>query len=528
MSVADPAAGQSAAPAKLSPGKVSYALGFLLVIYTLNFVDRQIVAVLGEDIIRDLKLDDFQYSLLGGLVFALFYTVLGIPIARMAERGDRVLIISICLAIWSGFTALCGIAFGNVNMVLLFGWTLGFWQILVFRIGVGVGEAGCTPPAHSLISDYADPAKRASALAIYSMGVPIGTMLGFGLGALVADGWDTIRVDPVAQWAGFYGWLHTLLLPIVDIATVPGWRMAFLVVGLPGVILAIMAWMTLPEPRRIAGVKKVAPSASTAPSLSEALKELAATPSYAWAVLAATVISFLGYGHAYFFGSFLSRAHEMGLAERGMALAVMIGVAGVIGTWLGGQIADAAAKRDTRAYMSVPAVAFALGAPFFIAGMFLPKGVIATPFGDISSAYGTLALLAVPTLLNSIWYGPVYASVQGLVRPRTRATAVAIMLFVVNLVGLGLGPTVVGALSVHFGGQHFASLGFQAAEFAGTCRKLAADAGPDLAAACAASGAEGLRLSLVATSAVGLFALFCFIMARRTIREDLARVQAAA
>src|SRR5690606_20322134 len=170
-------ANKLAAPG-LSDGHVRYALYLLLGIYTLNFVDRQIVAVLGEDIKQALNLSDTQLGLLGGLAFALFYTVLGIPIARFAERGNRVAIISGAVAVWSGFTALCGTA-------------TSFWQILLYRFGVGVGEAGCAPPAHSLISDYVKPEKRASALALYSMGVPIGTFAGFALGAVIAAnfGW---------------------------------------------------------------------------------------------------------------------------------------------------------------------------------------------------------------------------------------------------------------------------------------------------------------------------------------------------
>jgi len=209
----------------LSDANVRYALWLLLGIYTLNFVDRQIVAVLGEDLKRDLNLDDTQFGLLGGLAFAVFYTVLGIPIARFAERGNRVSIISAALAIWSGFTALCGTA-------------TSFMQILLFRFGVGVGEAGCTPPAHSLISDYVKPEKRASALALYSMGVPIGTFVGFALGAVIAANY--------------------------------GWRAAFMLVGVPGVALAIIAFFTLKEPRKLG---LAAPPANKA-SFAEALREL--------------------------------------------------------------------------------------------------------------------------------------------------------------------------------------------------------------------------------------------------------------
>jgi MFS transporter, Spinster family, sphingosine-1-phosphate transporter len=462
---------KSQAEAPLSKAYLNYALLTLLVVYTLNFVDRQIVAILGEDIKRELQLDDGQFGLLGGLAFALFYTVLGIPIARFAERGNRVRIISVALAVWSGFTALCGMA-------------TSFAQILLFRVGVGVGEAGCTPPAHSLISDYVPPERRASALALYSMGVPIGTFLGFGVGAVIAENF--------------------------------GWRTAFFAVGLPGVALALVTWFTLKEPRTM-GLAKAAPAHGA--GFGDALKELASKPSYWFAVLAATAVSFIGYGHAYFLPAYLARTHEMGLQERGLGLALMTLVAGVAGTYLGGKLADHAAKRDTRAYMSLPAIALVLGAPFFIMGMLVPAGPQQIFGATIGSGYVALILLAIPTGLNSIWYGPVYASIQGLARPHTRATAVAIMFFILNLVGLGAGPTIVGMMSDMFAAQHFGAA--DAAAFKAACPSASTEA------ACARSRAEGLRLSLIWSASAGVLALIFFMLARRTIREDLAAAKSA-
>lgn len=457
---AQPGENKLAAPG-LSDGHVRYALWLLLAIYTLNFVDRQIVAVLGEDIKQALNLSDTQLGLLGGLAFALFYTVLGIPIARFAERGNRVAIISGALAVWSGFTALCGTA-------------TSFLQILLYRFGVGVGEAGCTPPAHSLISDYVKPEKRASALALYSMGVPIGTFAGFALGAVIA--------------ANF------------------GWRMAFFVVGIPGVVLGLIAYLTLKEPRKLG----IAPPPAHKISFGDALKELSAKPSYWYAVFGATVVSFLGYGHAYFLPAYLARTHGMGLQERGVAFAVMVLIAGVIGTWAGGKIADKYAKHDARAYVTLPAIAFALGTPFFLWAIFHPAGP--------SSGYVVLAILAIPTAMNSVWYGPVYAAIQGLVKPHTRATAVAVMFFILNLIALGLGPTAVGIFSDMFAAQHFGAA--DTAAFKAACPPGAAEA------ACLTAQAEGLKMSLLVTSVVVVIGLFCFWMASRTIRRDLAAAQA--
>lgn len=455
-------ANKLAAPG-LTDGHVRYALWLLLAIYTLNFVDRQIVAVLGEDIKRDLGLSDTQLGLLGGLAFAVFYTVLGIPIARYAERGNRVAIISSALAVWSGFTALCGTA-------------TSFLQILLYRFGVGVGEAGCTPPAHSLISDYVKPEKRASSLALYSMGVPIGTFVGFALGAVIA--------------ANF------------------GWRMAFFVVGIPGVVLGLIAYLTLKEPRKLGLVSPPAHKSN----MGDALKELAAIPSYWFAVFGATTVAFLGYGHSYFLPAYLARTHGMSLQERGVAFAVMVLIAGVIGTWAGGKIADSFAKKDPRAYVTLPAIAFALGTPFFIWALYHPAGA--------NSGYAVLAILAIPTALNSVWYGPVYAAIQGLVKPHTRATAVAVMFFILNLIALGLGPTAVGVFSDIFATQHYGAA--DAAAFKAACPPGTGDA------ACLTAQAEGLKMSLLVTAAVTLIGLFCFWMASRTISQDLARAHAAA
>jgi predicted MFS family arabinose efflux permease len=419
----------------LSPSYVRYAMWMLLFIYTLNFLDRQIVNILAEPIKQDLGLSDTQLGLLTGLAFAVVYTVLGIPIARYADKftTNRVGVIAVALAVWSGFTALCGLA-GN------------FVHLLLARIGVGIGEAGCTPPAHSLITDKAPPDKRASALAFYSMGVPLGSLLGMALGGVMAD--------------------------------VLGWRWAFILVGLPGVILAVIAWMTIKEPRRLGLVPPPAPGV-TQIGFKGALAELGKRRTYWLVCLGAAVISFLGYGQIAFFGSFYARVHGMQIGEIGLLLGLMIGSAGVLGTWIGGQIADAAAKRDTRAYMTVPAVALIAGGPFFIAAML------------VNNPYLSMALLAIPTALNSLWYGPVYAAIQSLAGPRLRATAVAIMLFIVNMIGLGLGPLTIGAVSDYF------------------------------ATGAGMGAAEGLRQAILWTGLFGLIPVVLFFVGRATIRDDL-------
>lgn len=430
----------------LAEGPRRYALGMLLVIYILNFLDRQVVNILAEPIKLELGLADWQLGMLTGLAFALFYTVLGLPIARLAERADRVKIISIAVGIWSAFTMACGLA-------------SNFLQLLLARIGVGVGEAGCTPPAHSLISDYTPAEKRASAIAFYSMGIPLGSLAGMALGGMIADSY--------------------------------GWRMAFFVAGAPGVILALLAWFTLPEPRR----KAPPVQAADRPSMGDALRELKSKPAFGWMAIAAAVNAMVGYGHIAFYGSFYLRNHGEGLQGLangvngalgtefgaigfvGLVLGLLIGVFGAIGTFIGGQLADRYIPRDARAYAFLPAIAGLIGFPPFLLAMMSGSTVM------------SLVGLAIVTLLGAIWYGPVFSCAQSLVKPRTRATASAVLLFVINLIGLGLGPLAAGIISDAFGAQYGA--------------------------------AEGLRYSLITVGAIGLLAIPAFYMASRTLRDDV-------
>lgn len=399
MTVATPGA---AATPPVAAGRAyrSYALGLLMLIYVVNFVDRQIVSILAEPIKRDLGLADWQLGLMTGLAFAVLYTVLGIPIARLAERGDRPLIISAAVAVWSAFTALSGMA-------------QTFTHLILARIGVGVGEAGCTPPALSLIADTVPREQRASAVSIYMLGAPVGSILGLALGGLIADAF--------------------------------GWRMAFVFVGLPGLLLAAVAALTLREPRR--GLRHAAGAAEPAPSFRDALRELAGKRTYWRVVGGVTIKSFASYGALAFTGSFFFRNFPVELAEMaagfglksagflGLALGVTSGVTAMIGTLLGGRLADHFARKDARAFAVIPAVGAVAGLPFSLAAL------------NADSLLAAFAFLLAPGLLGSMWLGPAYGVVQSLVQPQTRATATAVMLFVANLIGLGLGPLFVGILS---------------------------------------------------------------------------------
>ncbi|PZQ22693.1 MAG: MFS transporter [Sphingopyxis macrogoltabida] len=423
----------------------------LLGIYALNFLDRQIVNILAEPIKRDLGLADWQLGLMTGFAFALFYTFLGIPIARLAETGNRVRIIAVAMAVWSFFTVLCGFA-------------QNFIQLLLLRIGVGVGEAGCSPPSHSLISDYAPREKRASALAFYSMGIPLGSLAGMVFGGVVADS-------------------H-------------GWRTAFILAGAPGLLLAIVAILTLREPRVAAMKVAMATRAPTPkPRFADAMRELRSKRSFWWMSGGAAIKAFITYGQVAFYGSFFFRNHSESLARLareveaatgiafgpsgllGVALGLLLGVFGVIGIFIGGRIADRIAVKDVRGYMMVPALSIVMATPFQIAGLLTDNLLLA------------FALLAIPTALNSFYYGPVAASVQSLVQPHTRATASAILFFIVNMVGLGLGPLVIGLMSDLFG-RSFGE-------------------------------AEGLRQAMIWSAVIGIAAGLFFLQARRTIREEI-------
>jgi len=364
-------------------------LWILLVVYIFNFIDRQIVNILAEPIARDLELSDTQIGLMTGLAFALFYTLLGLPIARYADRPSthRPKLIAIALATWSGMTALCGLA-------------QNFVQLLVARIGVGVGEAGCTPAAHSLISDMVPKERRASALAFYALGIPIGTLLGMIIGGLLADA--------------------------------VGWRNAFVVVGLPGVLLAVVVVMLLKEPRHHA---EASLDTSPASSNADVLRSIFRSKAMIFLLIAASSAAFLSYGKTTWATIFFQRTHGLSPGEVGLYFGVINGVAGILGTWLGGKIADRWGATNRRHVLTAPAVGMALAIPLAYAGYAAGEWRMA------------LVLLFIPTLLNSLYYGPVYSSVQGLVPIRSRAMAAAVLLFFQNLIGLGFGPLLFGMLS---------------------------------------------------------------------------------
>jgi MFS family permease len=410
----------------------NYALGLLLVVYVSNFIDRSILTILLEPIRQEFNPSDTALGFLSGIAFGIFYATLGLPIARWADRGSRRNIIALALTAWSVMSALCGLV-------------QSFTQLVIARIGVGVGEAGCSPPAHSLIADFFPPERRGTALSIYALGIPIGSAFGLAFG-----GW-------IAQFFG--------------------WRMAFLVVGLPGLLLALVVRFTLREPPR--GLSEPASAdPRPPPPIGQVMRYMWSLKSFRHLSIAAALHGFVGYGVGAWNGAFFIRSHHLGLGEIGSYLALIGITAGALGTFSGGNLGDRLAPRDLRWYLWVPGIATIVAVPFSF-GVYLSPGYT-----------GALLFALLPTMLGAMWLGPTFSLTQGLAPLRMRALASAFMLFVLNIIGLGLGPWGVGILS-----------------------DLLSDA----------YGEESLRYALLATAMINVWSALHYFLASRTLRADLAR-----
>jgi MFS family permease len=391
--------------AAASLGYRSYVLVILVIVYTFNFIDRQIVGILAVPIKAELHLSDSELGLMGGLAFALFYTFLGIPIARLADRVSRTGIMTVALALWSLMTAVCGL-------------THSFAQLFLARLGVGVGEAGGVAPAYSLICDYFPPQERARALSVYSFGIPIGAAAGIVLG----------------------GFITSLL----------SWRMAFFIVGLAGLLLTPLLKLTIREPARGALDLNRIPAAEipngiAAPSLLQVIAVLARRPSFWGLSLGAAAASMMGYGLFFWMPSFAVRSFHMTLLQASMVYGTLVLVGGLFGIWFGGVLADKYGERHKAFYALIPAAAFVTTIPFYVAGVLT------------TTLWISFIVLLVPTALGLVWLGPVLAAVQHLVPVNMRATASALFLFINNLIGIGLGTTLIGVVSdsmrVRFGSE---------------------------------------------------------------------------
>ncbi|AKH68244.1 sugar phosphate permease [Spongiibacter sp. IMCC21906] len=368
-----------------------FSLCLLMTAYVFNFIDRQILSILQEPIKEELLLSDTQLGLLTGFAFAVFYVVMGLPIARWADRGNRRNIVSLAVGIWSLFTALSGLV-------------TGFFQLLLVRIGVGVGEAGCSPPSHSIISDIFSRYERATAIGLYTVGVNIGVLLGFLAG----------------------GWLNEFF----------GWRVAFFAVGIPGVILAICIRVFLHEPKRgRTEPETMQETGAPAPSLGFVFNKLWRLKTFRHMGAAAAFIAFAGYGLLNWLPSFFIRVHDLSTATVGTWFALILGVGGGLGTWFVGYFSDRFGRRDERWYLWITAISIAVYLPFLI-GIFL----VDNP---------TLGLMCyiIPGIFLTTYLPPIIAVTHNLVPNRMRALSSAIVYLILNLIGLGLGPLSIGFIS---------------------------------------------------------------------------------
>lgn len=458
-------------------------LWLMFAAYALNFIDRTIVASIGQAIKVDLKITDTQLGLLGGLYFALLYTVLGIPIARLAERASRVNIMSAAIFVWSGFTALCGAA-------------TSYAALAACRFGVGVGEAGLSPPAHSLLSDYYPPERRASALSIYSLGVPVGVMIG-----AVAGGW---------------------------LAQNYSWRVAFVTLGLPGVLLALAIKLLVREPVRGA-MEPVRPPPPPPYSLASDVREtvhVARAMFGNWTLLnmmlGITLVSFAGYGGGAFVQPYWSRTFGLNYAQIGLITGLIGGASQGVGVLLGGFVSDRLARRGSPAwYGFVPATGIALAYPLTLS------------IYTAGSWQAAATWMLFPGALLNTYMGPTYGVVQNAFPPARRATATAVLFFVLNLVALGLGPPLTGWLIDHLGAFHHANSDLRgvlpalgglfsadAGAFAAACPGgVGAVAGSAADASCRAAVQLATRQGVLLAYGMGLWAALHYLLAALSLRR---------
>ncbi|MBB3032522.1 spinster family MFS transporter [Alteriqipengyuania lutimaris] len=403
MSTTETTAQAEAPPAQTPYSKASYryfVLGVLTLVYALNFVDRQLLVILQEQIKEELVLSDTQLGLLSGLAFAVFYVSCGIPIARWADSGNRRNIIALALTVWSGMTAVSGLA-------------QNYAQLVLARVGVGVGEAGGSPPAHSMISDIFPEKERATALSIYSIGIYIGILTGFALGGFIADAF--------------------------------GWRMAFFVVGLPGVIVALFLRFAVAEPIRGWSEKRETEVGDN-PGVIEVLKFLWSRKTFRNLALAGSLQAMIIYAIGNWLPSYFLRYHEIGLAQLGVWMALTAGFGGGAGSFFGGWLADRMGQRDRRWYVWGSAIMILAITPVLL---------VMLTTGNLTLA---LLLTGVFHFLSASYLGPALAVSHGLVGLRMRALTSAVFFFFINLIGLGLGPFFVGSLS-----DGFSAAGYEAA-----------------------------------------------------------------
>lgn len=421
----------SRAPAAASPRRANYVLGLLTAIYALNFLDRNIINILVEPIKSELGLSDTMLGFLTGFGFVLFYSLLAFPLARLADRKNRVAIISVAIGLWSAMTALSGMA-------------TSFTQLALARLGVGVGEAGSTAPSQSLIADYFPPERRARAMSVFATGTYLGIFLGYALGGYVNQHY--------------------------------GWRAAFMVSGLPGIMIALLLWATVRDlPRGSADGHKV-PAATE--SVMDTVRFLLSQKSFVLIVMGFCLSSFTTYSLSVWIPAFLKRIHHMHSGEIGLYAGSIKGLLGIVGVLAGGVIIQRLANRDVRWIARGPAVTSMLAGPSILLFLFAPDPQL------------SLLGLGLATLFSSFHLGPIFAVMQSLAKARMRAFAAATGTAMATLLGLGLGPLVIGALNDGLSARF---------------------------------GVEAIRYSLSVSAGLSMLAAIFFLLAARHLAEDMRR-----
>ena len=452
------------APVVYSKGYTNWVLVLLALIYACNSMDRYILNIIAQPVKLELNISDTQLGLLSGLAFGLFYAIFGYPLARLSERAGRINVITFCILLWSGMAALCGTA-------------ANFTQLMIYRFGVGIGESGLAAPAHSLLSDHFPPTRRTSAIAFFSSGVPVGSLIG-----AICGGW---------------------------IAQNYGWRAAFIIISLPGFLLAPLLRFTVREPARgntDTGRLVGAPPVKT-PPLTEVIGVLFATRTYRNFCTAGVATMFFASGGLVFTGAYFVRRFHLDYATVGLVIGLISGFASLVGTFFGGYLTDRFGKRDKRWYALLPAVAIGTAAPLIVLGFLQTDWRIQA------------AIMLVSGALTSLTTVPFYGVTQNLVPARMRASAAAVMFFMINLV-LGIGPVLIGMIIDAVTNRLFAERGF--GDFVKMCGKGGSHVAPGpLGDACHLALAEATRWSLTGSAAGFVIAVTFYLLASRTIAQDL-------
>ncbi|GAB5459016.1 MAG: MFS transporter [Henriciella sp.] len=446
-------------------GYRTYVLTSLTLVYTLNFIDRILIGVVGRPIIDEFSLSNFEFGLLSGLGFAVFYTLLGIPIASFSERYNRVRIIAISICIWSIATVLCGFA-------------MGFLSLLLARVAVGVGEAGCTPPANSILSDYYEPKSRSTALGIFAMGVMLGAVL--------------------AQLFGGY---------ILKFFT---WREAFIVIGAPGILIGILVWMTIKEPPR--GYSDppgtVKPEKAT---FKAAFAEIMTRRTFWIMAMGSSLITFAGYAYLSFQPLYIQYAFDLSASETAIRYMSLIAFIGALSPAFAGRLTQFLLKYTKHAPTLVPGVGLIVAAPFLALGFLV----------------GTIELMLFVFMFAAIFQysglGAQFHITQSVVGVTSRATAVAILLFMINIIGYGGGPPIFGLVADLIADQHIAG-GPATGLISASCSLTDGSLSEELARACQDAKAYGLRWTGVFASGLFVVGGSLFLLSGLTLEKDVRAV----